>query len=379
MKKLTLIIAFLLSPFIYGQSFDGNLASNSLKWTMEQKDFDAAPRANISPMSLKLWDNYNGINAPSTYGTLMEVNGRSGHLVSQLYFTGLAIGGGLKYRSGWYNQTTWSDWRNLLDSKSDVESSGILKLTGTGNSYILNGNVGFGTTVPTASLEINAPSIVGSETLLKLRISDASQDFFSIANGTNTNEQFIPALMGYRVSDNRPSLFLTASTEVSRDNGVDPLMVFDSRTSSAAVVTRPLFSWDSYGNRKMILASNGNLGIGITNPQNKLDVNGTIHSKEVKVDMIGWSDFVFKKEYDLPTLEEVEKHINEKGHLENIPSEEEVLKNGINLGEMNSKLLQKIEELTIYMIDFKKEMNELKRKNKIQEEEIKKLKEVNKI
>ena len=66
---------------------------------------------------------------------------------------------------------------------------------------------------------------------------------------------------------------------------------------------------------------NGNVGIGITNPANKLDVKGTIHSKEVKVDMTGWSDFVFKKEYNLPTLEEVEKRIAEKGNLENIPSE----------------------------------------------------------
>ncbi|WP_203418286.1 hypothetical protein [Flavobacterium sharifuzzamanii] len=105
---------------------------------------------------------------------------------------------------------------------------------------------------------------------------------------------------------------------------------------------------------------NGNVGIGQTNPNNKLDVNGTIHSKEVKVDMTGWSDFVFKKEYDLPTLEQVEKHIVEKGHLENIPSEEEVLKNGINLGEMNAKLLQKIEELTLYIIEQSKELNNQK-------------------
>jgi hypothetical protein len=79
--------------------------------------------------------------------------------------------------------------------------------------------------------------------------------------------------------------------------------------------------------------------------------------------MTGWSDFVFKKEYNLPTLEEVEKHINEKGHLENIPSEEEVLKNGINLGEMDAKLLQKIEELTMYMIEQNKRMNKLEKEN----------------
>ncbi|MFQ6599578.1 hypothetical protein [Flavobacterium sp. C3NV] len=105
---------------------------------------------------------------------------------------------------------------------------------------------------------------------------------------------------------------------------------------------------------RLHINGDGNVGIGKIDPTNKLDVNGTIHSKEVKVDMLGWSDFVFKKEYNLPTLADVEKHINEKGHLENIPSEEEVLKNGINLGEMNAKLLQKIEEMTLYMIEMKK-------------------------
>ncbi|MCM0666898.1 hypothetical protein [Flavobacterium tyrosinilyticum] len=107
----------------------------------------------------------------------------------------------------------------------------------------------------------------------------------------------------------------------------------------------------------------GKVGIGKLNPTNELDVNGTIHSKEVKVDMTGWSDFVFKKDYALPSLEEVEKHILEKGHLQNIPNEEEVLKNGINLGEMNSKLLQKIEEMTLYMIEMKKENENMKKEN----------------
>ncbi|QLC64963.1 hypothetical protein LPB248_01340 [Flavobacterium sp. LPB0248] len=112
-------------------------------------------------------------------------------------------------------------------------------------------------------------------------------------------------------------------------------------------------------------AKGGNVGIGTINPNSKLAVNGTIHSKEVKVDMKDWSDFVFKKEYNLPTLEEVEKHIAEKGHLKNIPKEEEVLKNGINLGEMNAKLLQKIEELTLYIIEIKKE-NTLLKNNQIE-------------
>jgi hypothetical protein len=64
-----------------------------------------------------------------------------------------------------------------------------------------------------------------------------------------------------------------------------------------------------------------------------------------------WPDYVFDKRYNLPPLSEVEQHIKEKGHLKDIPSAEEVSQNGILLGEMNAKLLQKIEELTLYIID----------------------------
>ncbi|QLG46775.1 fibronectin type III domain-containing protein [Costertonia aggregata] len=94
----------------------------------------------------------------------------------------------------------------------------------------------------------------------------------------------------------------------------------------------------------------GNIGIGTDDPGTwKLAVNGNVRAKEVKVET-GWSDYVFYKDYPLPTLEEVEKHIKEKGHLINIPSAKEVEQNGIRLGEMNKLLLEKIEELTLYTI-----------------------------
>ncbi|WP_335967209.1 hypothetical protein [Galbibacter sp. PAP.153] len=104
----------------------------------------------------------------------------------------------------------------------------------------------------------------------------------------------------------------------------------------------------------------GNVGLGTNIPGPwKLAVNGKIRAKEIKVET-GWSDFVFENDYDLPTLEEVEKHIQEKGHLKDIPSAKDVEENGILLGEMDAKLLQKIEELMLYTIQQQKEIETLK-------------------
>lgn len=107
-----------------------------------------------------------------------------------------------------------------------------------------------------------------------------------------------------------------------------------------------------------------NVGIGTENLDGwELAVNGKIRAKEIKVET-GWADFVFENNYNLPTIQEVEKHIKEKGHLKNIPSAKEVKENGIFLGEMNSKLLQKIEELTLYTIQQEKKIRELELLNK---------------
>lgn len=104
------------------------------------------------------------------------------------------------------------------------------------------------------------------------------------------------------------------------------------------------------------------IGIGTTNPQAKLDVNGTIRAKEVKIEATGWSDFVFAKEYKLPSLESIEQHINDKQHLPDMPSEKQVMEEGVNVVEMQAKLLQKIEELTLYVIQLDKENKDLKKK-----------------
>jgi hypothetical protein len=104
------------------------------------------------------------------------------------------------------------------------------------------------------------------------------------------------------------------------------------------------------------LLANGNVGIGTANPATKLAVNGTISSTKVKVTQTGWSDFVFLPGYRLPRLSDLEKFVNENKHLPDIPSADDVKKNGIDVGDMQAKLLQKIEELTLYLIDLNKKV-----------------------
>lgn len=113
----------------------------------------------------------------------------------------------------------------------------------------------------------------------------------------------------------------------------------------------------------------GNVGIGTTTPGvYKLAVNGKVVAKEIKVkDGTPWPDYVFNKDYNLMSLASLEDFIQKNNHLPNIPSAQEVKENdGIELGAMNAKLLEKIEELTLYMIELKKE-------NEATKEEVKKL------
>jgi len=104
----------------------------------------------------------------------------------------------------------------------------------------------------------------------------------------------------------------------------------------------------------------GNVGIGTDNLDYKLNVNGTIKAKKIILQTGGWSDFVFYDDYDLMNLEDVEDYINKEGHLPGIPSADEVHSNGVSVGDTQAKLLQKIEEMTLYLIKQKKEIDELK-------------------
>ncbi|WP_448105170.1 hypothetical protein [Pedobacter panaciterrae] len=124
---------------------------------------------------------------------------------------------------------------------------------------------------------------------------------------------------------------------------------------------------------QLYLKTTGNVGIGTTSPTEKLSVKGKIRAQEIKVESANWPDYVFAKDYKLPSLKETEKYIDEKGHLPGIPSAEEVKVNGIDLGEMNAKLLQKIEELTLHLIEKEKKEKVQQLNLELQNDAIKKL------
>ena len=103
----------------------------------------------------------------------------------------------------------------------------------------------------------------------------------------------------------------------------------------------------------------GNVGIGTTNPTERLSVNGNIRTKEIKVEASNWPDYVFEEGYDMGTLKGLESYIKIHKHLPDMPSAKEVEANGIALGEMVKLQQQKIEELTLHLIEKNKQINSL--------------------
>lgn len=264
----------------------------------------------------------------------------------------------LLVRSGLIKTGIFSDqsWGPGTVGRIGTESGHDLWLMAGYANYVMalgtNGNVGIGTTSPADKLDVKGNIIwngynSGNPRTAKLGHSGGNYGGigynidFTATTGLfhrpipDTSSYLEFSLGGFRFYGNDNQ---NISTDINLNGGGNNLNLL-------ATITRE-----------------GNFGIGIATPSNKLDVNGTIHSKEVKVDMSGWPDFVFKKEYNLPNLTEVEKHITEKGHLKDIPNEEEVLKNGLNLGEINAKLLQKIEELTLYAIEQNKKIDNLEKR-----------------
>jgi hypothetical protein len=113
----------------------------------------------------------------------------------------------------------------------------------------------------------------------------------------------------------------------------------------------------------VMCVTNNGVGIGVTDPQGyKLAVNGNMVATTIAVKTYAnWPDYVFSKAYTLPSLKDTKKFIDQNGHLPDIPTAAEISSKGIDLGDMNAKLLKKIEELTLHLIRLE-EQNEQQQK-----------------
>ncbi len=198
-------------------------------------------------------------------------------------------------------------------------------------SVLGNGNVGIGTTNPSTKIDI-----IHNDGVEGIRLR------------TNTGTENII----YSYYDDGAGSDLTHNIYTVSGNAI-------YNQYSAGGVLKNVFNSNGIS-----YITGGNLGIGTTDTFGyKLAVNGTIGAKEVIVETTSlWPDYVFGEEYKLPSLNEVEAFAKTNKHLPNVPNQQEVKENGVNVGEMNVILLKKIEELTLYIIEQQKQINSLTEK-----------------
>ena len=214
-----------------------------------------------------------------------------------------------------------------------------------------NGNIGIGMDVPLYKLDINGD--IRANTLY-LKTTETK-------NGWNSSRIYYPG----------HSLIIGSPEGVYSHNAVEIRPGGSAIGAISSYLSLYIASTVGTQERKVLIQTDGNsyfnggsVGIGTINPQAKLDVRGVISAEEVKVQVLAGADYVFNSDYNLKSLSEVEAFVKENKHLPEIPSEKHMQENGLSMNEFQIKLLQKIEELTLYTIQQEKRADEQDRRIK---------------
>jgi len=245
---------------------------------------------------------------------------------------------------GW-NFTNFGGETDLIANRDGGSIGGFAFIdytnAGAANTLVTmqgGGNVGIGTSSPLTKLDIQGPST-----------GNGGRVMFT------DNGNYSPYMAMYRWTGVASNYFQTTIGDmIDLQNGS---LSFQTGAGGGAAIGS-----DPQTTRMIILANSGNVGIGTTAPQSLLSVNGTITTKEVIVTNTGWPDYVFNPGYRVRPLTEVASFIKEHHHLPDIPSEAEAQEKGVSLGDMQARLLSKIEELTLHMIQADEKNRELQQR-----------------
>lgn len=258
-----------------------------------------------------------------------------------------------------YNTTGVYDTPNRYNIQ--WQTNGTTRLTVLHN----NGYTGIGTTEPQEQLHVNGyVRGDGTNGALRIRTTTGTTEIGSTNEGYshfNTDRDGFCFNKGLTV--NGGCIGSQTGTDLYLKTGGTTRMTMRFATGNVGIgTTEPQYRLDVNGTlRTDKIISNTNIGIGTSTPEYTLDVNGTIRAREILVNTDGGADFVFSKDYRLRPLQEVQQFIEEHRHLPEIQSAEDMEENGVSVNALQMQLLQKIEELTLYVIQQEKTIQELQK------------------